>query len=131
MQEWLTFLLLGALFGLVGQGLRVVVGMKKISDTAADRGTSFSAEFKSSVLITSLIVGACMGALSFLAISDPQGFEAAAQAPDKAKQLVFSVIAAGYAGTDFVEGLVKRYLPGTKSPGSAGGRHVLTEQAVG
>ena len=104
-------LLLAALLGVVGQLVRVVVGLKKENDkagvTTATGTTSqtFKDRFDSHELLTSLgiavIVGAVAGILSALTSTDLQSPKA-----------LLALMGAGYSGTDFIEGFMKKALPG-------------------
>ncbi|MGL4723001.1 MAG: Ig-like domain-containing protein [Scandinavium sp.] len=92
-----TILLLCATMGLFGQGVRVIVGLKKAGRLSqADTKSTFDAAF----MLISLMIGAIAGiAVGFMmGIIDPS---AAPKAFDTAKLL--SIAAAGYAGADFVE----------------------------
>lgn len=122
------------IMGMVGQVIRVAVGMKKVYDKAADQGSGMPDLFETSRLSISLLMGFAVGVISMLLLdgqeilsaanetsapidrTDPEAVksaEAAAKAAkDAVKELLIGVAAAGYAGTDAVEGLFKRYLPG-------------------
>lgn len=100
-------ILLGGLLGLLGQGIRMVIGLKKLSDTNA---------FKESIeginaarLLISLFIGFVAGALYVLV----NGFEnqsAQNTTTYVGSQFIFTVMAAGYAGSDFIEGLFNTYI---------------------
>jgi hypothetical protein len=104
-------LLLAALLGVVGQLVRVVVGLKKendkagISSQAGATNQTFKDRFSSQELFTSLgiavIVGAVAGILSALTSMDFQN-----------PKTLLALMGAGYSGTDFIEGFMKKALPG-------------------
>jgi len=101
----LGHVLLAAFLGVVGQLVRVVVGLKKEGDLAGATNQTLKQRFDSQQLLTSLgiavAVGAIAGALA--------GIQNTTGTPDTRTLLGF--IAAGYAGTDFIEGLMKKELP--------------------
>lgn len=103
--EVILQLLLGALLGLTGQALRTIVGLKKLNDTASRQKTTFKNAFVTSKFVVSLLIGAVAGILAVISISTLKaGF-------DFSKQVILTIMAAGYAGTDFIEGFIKKYLP--------------------
>lgn len=118
----LTKLLVGGLLGLVGQGIRVIVGLKKLHEEAEAAATAaappvgttaavpapaatravFNQKFDVRQIWLSLFIGFIAGCLAGVATED--------LIPPKAQ---LGVIAAGYAGTDFIEGILKKLLPGS------------------
>lgn len=109
-QEVILQLLLGGLLGTVGQGLRIIVGMKKLNDEANSLRTKLGILVDTSRILISLLIGFCAGVLAVLATSDlSSGFFSG----ENLKERLLAIIAAGYAGTDFIEGMMKKYLPGT------------------
>jgi hypothetical protein len=60
---------------------------------------------EASTLIISLLIGFIAGALAIIGIVDTS----TPVAPDK--ELVLTLLGAGYAGTDLIEGFIKKYLP--------------------
>ena len=117
-------LLLAGLLGMIGQSVRAIVGLKKMTDTAAVSATSARDLFIASRLVTSQIIGFIAGVIAGLSlgvgkilnISDPQ--------------LLVGIAAAGYAGTDIIEGFARR-LGGSTSTGSGGGSSSTTGQTTG
>jgi hypothetical protein len=103
--DWIQLLLLGGMLGALGQGVRAVVGLKKVNDQAALDGQKMKDVVEASTLIISLLIGFIAGALAIVGIVDTS----APVAPDK--ELVLTLLGAGYAGTDFIEGFIKKYLP--------------------
>ena len=93
--------LLGGVLGMVGQGARVIVGLKKVNDEAsAPNGRSFKDAFQASTLVVSLLIGFVAGVLAIVGVI---GLEA----ETIGKETMLAVIASGYAGADFIEGFMK------------------------
>jgi hypothetical protein len=105
--DWLLSILLGGLVGLVGQAVRVIVGLKKVQETASAAGTRFADEFQGSQLLVSLLIGFTAGALAALTLGSGPA--------NPTRQDMMVLLGAGYAGTDFIEGLISKYLPGGKT----------------
>ncbi len=104
-EQWLYQLLLGAILGMMGQGLRIIVGIKKLSDQASQQNKQVGELFHASSLGISLLIGFIAGAIASISINSgttPVNFT---------QQAILGLMAAGYAGTDFIEGFVKKYLP--------------------
>src|SRR5690606_444622 len=100
--EILIQLLLAGVLGITGQLLRVVVGMKKLNETASQNNVSTKSLIVTSSMVISILIGFATGILAWLAISDWQNnfFDS--------KQRVLGIIAAGYSGTDFIEGFMSK-----------------------
>ncbi|MDD4160955.1 MAG: hypothetical protein PHW87_00580 [Methanothrix sp.] len=101
----LGYILLGSVLGMIGQGIRVFVGLKKAQDAAeADKqNISWDQWFDSKQLITSLVIalviGAVAGALGILPyMSQPERILTI-------KDIELLIIG-GYAGTDLIEGFI-------------------------
>jgi hypothetical protein len=94
--EFLTKLVTGMLSGLLGQAARVAVGLKKTNDEAQAQKTSFAQKFDWGQLFVSLLLGAAAGAIAM--------FTAVKQLDSQAFATLF---AAGYAGSDFIEGFIR------------------------
>lgn len=103
--QWIQVLLLGGIAGLIGQLVRVAVGLKKQNDEAAEEGQKLGELLVPSRMVVSLMFGFAAGALSAIAIglNTTDTFEA---------EKILSLAAAGYAGADFIEGFASRFLPG-------------------
>jgi hypothetical protein len=100
-------LLLGGLLGLIGQSIRVIVGLKKAYDVTVQEKTNFKDTFDSAQLLISLLIGFVAGTIGVLVQLDfkvPFSWS---------KEIAIGIIGIGYAGTDFIEGFIKKYLPGT------------------
>lgn len=103
--QTLAFLAIGGLLGAGGQGLRAVIGIKKQIEEAkeASRPKTVAEWFDGRKLGISFLLGALAGVLA--AVSQ--------YASDVAitKDLLLGFAAAGYGGADFIEGLMKKWLP--------------------
>jgi hypothetical protein len=97
----MTTVITGGLLGILGQGIRMTIGLKKLSDTNANKLASEVKEVNANRLLVSLFIGFVAGSL-FLLIN---GVEKIGN-----REFIFSVIAAGYSGTDFIEGLFNTYI---------------------
>lgn len=114
--SWLVALLLGGLVGLLGQGARSIVGMKKLNDDAVAKGESLSANFDTSQFFISLMIGFIAGALAMAGLV---GGGDATVASDIGSQTMTTVFAAGYAGADFIEGFINRNVPRNSASNTA------------
>lgn len=114
-EQTLINLLLCGLLGLIGQGIRVIIGLKKLREEAVEKTAAalpvatpqatkavYDDLFDSRKLWLSLFIGFIAGCLASLARTDPEF----------TKDVQLAIIAAGYSGTDFIEGVFKKLLPG-------------------
>jgi hypothetical protein len=101
-EQWLAILAVGALAGAAGQGARVIVGMKKLGDEAQSLQSPLRSLVVPSQLFTSLLIGAIAGIIGVIANGIGQNVE-----PKDVMALLFI----GYAGTDFIEGIIRREKP--------------------
>lgn len=99
---WLQLLILGGLAGLLGQGIRVLVGLKKEWDSAAAAGKTLASRFDPGRLIVSLLIGFAAGAVGTLTLAG------VADLTSINAHVVAALLATGYAGTDFIEGFISR-----------------------
>ena len=99
--HWFILVMLGGLMGTIGQGLRVIVGLKKLQEKTTQMRVPFSQSIQTNTLCISLLIGFIAGAIAIMS------FGAEAQMPSR--EMLLGVMAAGYAGTDFIEGFVKKY----------------------
>ena len=97
----LIVIVLGAILGAVGQGIRVVVGLKKVYDQAVKNSQPAKDLLEYRQLALSLLIGFAVGAIA--------GVLAAVSSVNTqfSKSVIIAFIAAGYAGTDFIEGFMK------------------------
>ena len=105
-EQWLVQLLLGGLLGVLGQGIRVVPGMKKLNDHALAEGKPFRDVFNLGTLLISFLIGFMAGALAIIA--SPPDASAGATMDQKT---ILALLFAGYGGTDFIEAFVRKNLP--------------------
>ena len=103
--DWVLTLILGGFLGMIGQGIRVVAGLKKVNDQASAEGKTFGSLFQSSTLGLSLLIGFIAGALAIISVTGSM------EVTKPTKDLIVIIIGAGYAGTDFIEGFIKKSLP--------------------
>lgn len=94
---------LGFGLGAIGQGARAIVGFKKTHDEASAKGQTFSQNFSASELLVSLFIGGITGAFAMIPLL--------AVSIDFTRQSMMMLLAAGYAGTDVIEGLITKSLP--------------------
>jgi len=101
----LCFLLMSTLLGVGGQVARSVVGIKKEMDAAAAKNPKqgWSDWFDARQLIVSLLLGGTAGLLAgIMMLGEEPG-----------KSYMVGCIAAGYAGSDFIEGFMSKNVPKT------------------
>jgi len=101
--QTLTFIALGALLGAAGQGARTVVGLKKEIVDARGTGKTVSQWFDGRELLISFVLGSVAGILAAIW----------QYAPDVqiTRDLMLGFAAAGYAGADFISGLMEKWTP--------------------
>ncbi|WP_422075193.1 hypothetical protein [Tranquillimonas rosea] len=101
-QEWLVLLALGGGCGLTGQVARMVIGLKKLWSDSADMQEA-ERKLSPARLMLSLVIGAAAGALAAVVTVSAAG--------KVNREEILGLIAAGYAGADFIEGAIKKRLP--------------------
>ena len=96
-------ILLGSILGAAGQGIRILTGLKKLFDEAMRTNTAIEQMVIGKRLLLSVLISCSIGAIA--------GILAAFESPDFmiTKSTIIAFIAAGYAGTDFIEGMFNRY----------------------
>ncbi|HEX5182410.1 MAG TPA: hypothetical protein VFW19_04560 [Allosphingosinicella sp.] len=122
---WLQLIGLGAIVGAFGQGIRLIIGLKKVSDTAtaqtsAGNPTSMADLVVGSRLLISFIIGAIAGIIAAATTITPGSVVSPEQ--------IMGLAAAGYAGADFIEGFMSKADP---SPVPAGPNAVVVPAAPG
>ena len=124
--DWVMTLILGGILGMVGQGIRVIIGLKKMNQTAAQKGKKFSDLFQGNTLGLSLLIGFIAGALAMIGVTGSM------EVGNPSKELIVTILGAGYAGTDFIEGFINKYLPRSPTGEPASAKNDEIEQpAVG
>lgn len=105
MEQLLLSLCIGALLGLAGQGIRVVVGIKKTYDQPGVTTKNFAEKFEKQRFGVSLFIGAIAGILASLTLN------LAASSGIPSNETISGIMAAGYAGADFIEGFMRKKTP--------------------
>jgi galactitol-specific phosphotransferase system IIC component len=109
--QWMQVAAVGSLFGALGQAIRVIPGLKKLYDAAAEQEKSLKDEFSGSRLIISLLIGAVAGVLGAISLDIP--LDGAIQT-----STILALLGVGYSGADFIEAFMARYKP---APGAGPG----------
>lgn len=99
--EWLAAAGFGAAFGVIGQLIRTIGGLKKVNDASAGPDAA-AARFSSSRWLTSVAIGGVAGALAAISLEIKLG-------ESIATSVVLGLIAAGYAGADFIEAFMHQH----------------------
>lgn len=94
-------LLLGGVLGFLGQGIRLLAGLKKLT-ASADGGQPTA--FDTRRMLVSLLLGFIAGALGILTFIDKTGDVPLDQ------KLILTLIGIGYSGVDFIEALLTKYV---------------------
>ncbi len=113
-------LLLGGLLGIVGQGIRVVAGLKKLQDQS-NTNLAENKTFDSRRLNISLFLGFIAGALGIVTAMEDTG------AISMNRDIIIRLIGIGYAGVDFVEAFLSKFI-NSGSPATGQGSESLTTQ---
>lgn len=100
-QDLILAILIGGILGAVGQGVRVIVGLKKVYDESFQKGTAFSENFDSPSLLFSLLIGFIAGVLGIVSVGNLETLTIG-------KEQILMLIGIGYAGADFIEGFIKK-----------------------
>jgi Na+/H+ antiporter NhaC len=111
--SFIPWLIVCGFLGLLGQSLRVLIGIKKQIQAHKDAPGDYS-WFSMPELLISLLISIPVGVISGLALNVVNSLPADLSSINAA--FILSMIAAGYAGTDLIEGLLAKYTPkvGTK-----------------
>jgi D-alanyl-D-alanine carboxypeptidase len=105
--EWLPIVALGILCGAAGQVIRAIAGLKKLGEDAKEIGTTLDELFSGQKLMISILIGATAGLLAAVTTVDSR--EAISRV------VMVGLVAAGYAGADFIEAFARDYLPSNKA----------------
>lgn len=107
-QAMLVCVILSFILGVFGQGIRVIAGLKKQSDESVGTGKSISQDFNNSKFQISLFIGGISGVGAFFSyfVNDNSVLSDMAKFP-----IISGILAAGYAGADFIEAFVNKYIP--------------------
>jgi hypothetical protein len=101
--DWMNLLALGMLCGGLGQAIRVIAGLKKLSDEKGGVEGMRDAIVPSQMLV-SLLIGATAGALAAIALP-------ASTTGKFSPEQITTLLGAGYAGADFIEAFMKKATP--------------------
>jgi hypothetical protein len=105
MQNILATLVVCGLMGLVGQGVRAVLGLKNAAVLQAV-GPSTQSSFDAAYLFVSLMIGFIAGILAGISIGALGGNIEASD-----PRFLLGIAAAGYMGTDFIENAFSKIIP--------------------
>lgn len=115
MENLLLKIILGGILGFCGQSLRVIVGLKGLNEEVSerlqqydtlDRKSVFNEMFDTKRLLISLLIGFVAGVLASLTIDGDiiaTPLPKAGNIVSSNESSIWGIIAAGYAGTDFIE----------------------------
>lgn len=111
--ELLNNVLAGGVLGVLGQGVRIAVGLKKLHDSNTAKVAQDAAPepFSPGRLLVSLFVGFVAGAIGML-VKNPTK----ATGGDLSTEAIVTIIAVGYSGADFIEGLFNTYIQKFNTP---------------
>lgn len=118
--ELLQNILLGGVLGLIGQGVRVFAGLKKLSESKKTDGDD---SFDTRRLMVSLLLGFLAGAIGVLTLVDDTGTLILVDDEGNKKSqkdVWIKLVAIGYAGVDFLEAFLTKYIPATTGAAAAG-----------
>jgi hypothetical protein len=101
---------------MLGQGIRVLAGLKKMNDEAQQRAADSLDLFSAARLLISLMVGFLAGIAAAFAVGLDKVLAVTSTNPD----VLLGIAAAGYAGTDFLESFAPTIV-GRKPPVVASG----------
>jgi hypothetical protein len=105
--ELFQTILLGGLLGMLGQSIRMLAGLKKLAESKQATGAD---SFDARRLTVSLFLGFVAGALGLLTTSDENWKQLCSQ-KSIPKELILTLIGIGYAGVDFLESLLTKFVP--------------------
>lgn len=109
----LSTLLLCGLMGLVGQGVRSILGLKNVA--RQDQATpDIQSSFNAAYLMVSLMIGFIAGIVSGIGI----GLGNLSKFDPTDIKILLGIAAAGYAGTDFIENAFSSIIPGLGPSGA-------------
>ncbi|WP_088889958.1 hypothetical protein [Leptolyngbya ohadii] len=99
--EWLSYIAIGVLLGILGQGVRVIVGLKKANEQAALSQRDFQEILDLKRLTVSLLIGGISGGIGAIVLLENE----------INKELLLTLVSTGYSGTDFIEGFMRTKTP--------------------
>lgn len=108
-QEWISLIMLGLLLGALGQGVRSVMGAYKNLTRPQPEGQAPQPLSLRRLFLT-IAGGACAGGLAALTLDS---VSSGATNGKLTPEALGAMVAAGYAGTDFIEGFIRSRIPAT------------------
>ena len=112
-ERWIILIILGGLLGMVGQGIRLAAGMKKLNDEAAAKEVEFRSLLHPSRIVITLVIGFVAGALGAIALVSGDVAPGASNSVKDSGTLqpvtIITLIGIGYAGTDFIEAFMSKH----------------------
>jgi predicted chitinase len=106
----LLALLLCGLLGVLGQGVRAIVGLKNAGSLNSTTPTD-QAEFSLAYLVLSLMIGFITGMLAGIALN----LETIITVDPSNWKLLLGIAGSGYIGADFIENTMSIVIPGAKA----------------
>lgn len=111
----LTTLLLCALMGGLGQGIRAAIGLKN-AGLLQPRTPGRQSEFDVAYFLVSMMIGAVAGIMAGLVV----GLDQLIVINISSLKVLLGIAVSGYAGADFIENSMSRVLPGIGNTQSVG-----------
>ena len=101
----------GGLLGILGQGIRIIVGLKKLHTDNVNKKLNNDATeaFSPNRLILSIFIGFVAGAIALL-------IKGTNSSTPGDTTFIFTIMAAGYSGADFIEGVFNTYIAKLNPP---------------
>jgi len=108
-EHLINLLLLGGVSGVVGQALRIIVGLKKLNynNSVAVTTGATQQDFSWARMVLSIFLGFIAGILGMLV----EYFATDNNNVNVGPELIVAITAVGYSTVDFVEGMFNAYLP--------------------
>lgn len=112
-ERWIILIILGGLLGMVGQGIRLAAGMKKLNDEAAAKEVELRSLLHPSRIVITLVIGFVAGALGAIGLVSGDVASGAGAGVRESGTLqavtIVTLIGIGYAGTDFIEAFMSKH----------------------
>ncbi|MEP3847711.1 MAG: hypothetical protein ABJM43_20385 [Paracoccaceae bacterium] len=112
LEQWVVLAASGAMFGLIGQLIRTTMGLRKLHRSVGDAAADFQTSLNLPQLVISLFLGALAGlmaSISMLSIPGNTDTIAFKDGGNISAAFISAIVAAGYAGGDFLEGIMKKH----------------------
>lgn len=111
LEQWVVLAASGAMFGLIEQLIRTIMGLRKLHRIVGDTAADFSSSLNILQLVISLFLGALAGVMasvSMLGVPGNTDIIAYQKGGNISAAFIIAIVAAGYAGGDFLEGIMKK-----------------------